>query len=73
MGIWVGNNKEEVFEPKEIKYGESRYVCEIGKKLWTNKCPSYDAYRKNAEGKPARKLGELMDEASQEPQLAINF
>ncbi len=44
---------------------ESEHACSVMNPMdWSSKCPKHDAFRKNSEGKPARKLDELILEAT---------
>ena len=41
------------------------WACKLHNPLIWSGCPDYDAYKKNSEGKPARILAELIEEASE--------
>ena len=51
----------------DLSTGDSEHACKkLPRNDWSGNCPKYDAYKKNVGGKPARKLAELIEEASGE-------
>lgn len=44
---------------------ETEHACNVMPCMdWSGNCPKHDSYRKNSEGKPSRKLDELITEAA---------